>query len=331
MINMKQSRIIEFFNYKNDNFKIDYFERKSRKKRFNLLVWAAVIMISISAAGSIEMNWDKIYEKYSIESIYTQIKQYPFAVVMLDSGSANCALILCGGQSVLVDCGQEKAEKNVLDVLKIMNIDEIDLAVLTHPDKDHIGNFEQVTDAVTVHRFVTCENGSYELSSYYNRLIKKLGENNIIPETAKAEDRFTYDELILEVISPEKVYDKSNDNSLVIKASYRDNSVLLTGDISKKAEEDILRSSADISANVLLVAHHGSSSSTSQAFLESVAPEYAVISVQQEDYLPNDSTLERLIDYGCRLYRTDYFGNIAALSDGKEIKIVTEYDDYRGE
>jgi len=240
-------------------------------------------------------------------------------------------LISCEDKYILVDCGQEKADKNILDVLKIMNIDTIDLVVLTHPDKDHIGNLEQVIESAAVKRFITCKNGDYELSSFYNSLMNSLTDHNIRCENASAGDRYTFNELTLDIVSPAMIYDTSNDNSLVIKAAFRNVSVLLTGDISRKAEADILSCGTDVSADVLLVPHHGSGGSASDEFLQRIAPDYAIISVEQEEYLPSDRTLARLINYGCRLYRTDYFGNIAVLSSGENVKVVTEYDDYRGD
>lgn len=291
-----------------------------------MLVFLAAVTFATSALTAIAPDWGKIFDESNLTSIYGQSERYPVAMYVLDSGSANCVLVCSAEGNILVDCGQEKAQRNVLDTLDILDIHTLDLVILTHPDKDHIGNLEQVIKTVDVKRFITCENGDYELTSIYRSLEAKLNESHIDIETAKSGDRIAFGELTLDVVSPIMVYDTSNNNSIVVKLVYGDFTALLTGDIGKQAEADILESGADISARVLLVPHHGSGSSTTEEFLQGVNPEYAIISVEQTDYLPGDKTLARLIDFGCEIYRTDVSGNIVVLSDGEECRILTEYD-----
>ena len=314
---------IKPFNYTDEESPYDV---KNHRKRFNRLVFVAAVAFAISAIVSISPDWDKIIEYGNLVSVYTASERYPISVYVTDCGSANCVLVHSVEGNILVDCGQEKAEKNILDTLDILNIDTLDTVILTHPDKDHIGNLEQVLDSVNVKRFITCENGDYELSEIYDSLVSKLGEKNIEVETAKSGDKILLGELTLDVVSPIMVYDTTNNNSVAVKLRYKNFTALLTGDIGKKAESDIIESGADISASVLLVPHHGSGSSTTEEFLETVNPEYAIISVEQSDYLPNNGTLARLVDFGCEIYRTDISGNIVVVSDGKEIEILTEFD-----
>ncbi len=314
------------FNYTDEESPYDYYEFRKRRKRFNQLVSVAVVALAISAIVSIPWDWEKIAENNNLISVYTESERYPISLYILDSGSANCVLAHSEEVNILVDCGKEKADKNVLDTLDILGIDTLNLAILTHPDKDHIGNLEQVTDSVAVERFVTCENGDYELSEIYNSLVSKLRENDITVETVKSGDKISFGELTLDVVSPIMVYDTSNNNSVAVKLRYKNFTALLTGDIGKKAEEDIVESGADISANVLLVPHHGSGSSTTEEFLKAVNPKYAIISVEQSEYLPNDGTLTRLINFGCEIYRTDVSGNIIVVSDGEACSVMTEYD-----
>ena len=314
------------FNYTDEESPYDYYEFRKRRKRFNQLVSVAAVALAISAIVSIPWDWERIIDDNNLTSMYTESERYPIAVYVLDSGSANCVLVHSEEANILIDCGKEKADKNVLDMLDILDVDTLNLVILTHPDKDHIGNLEQVTDTVNVERFVTCENGDYELSELYGSLVSKLREKNIDIETVKSGDKISFGELTLDVVSPIMVYDTSNNNSVVVKLRCKNFTALLTGDIGKKAEEDIVESGADISANVLLVPHHGSGSSTTEEFLKAVNPKYAIISVEQSEYLPNDGTLTRLINFGCEIYRTDVSGNIIVVSDGEACSVMTEYD-----
>lgn len=297
------------------------------KKRVIFLSIAAAVTLVISAVLTVYSQWNDVFICSDLSSIYTESEEYPFSVFFFDTGSGNCILIHSECADVLVDTGLEKVQANVLDYLKILNIDSIDMLVLTHPDKDHIGNMADVARAIEVERFVTCDNGRYELTELYNELIAVLDNKGTVIEYTRAGDRFVFGSLTLDVVSPTKLYDESNNNSVVLRVRYKDFSVLLPGDIGGSAEQDILLSGADISADVLCVAHHGSGSATTEDFLNAVSPECAVISVEQSEYLPDNGVLSRLINFGCKLYRTDKSGNIAVVSTGEDYKIITEYNE----
>jgi len=111
-----------------------------------------------------------------------------------------------------------------------------------------------------------------------------------------------------------------NDTSLVVKVSYGRVSFLLTGDLGIKGEQELLQGSEDISATVLKVGHHGSTSSTSAEFLAAVTPEVAVISVGQNLYgHPAAAVLRRLRDAGVQVWRTDEAGALTIATDGRRL------------
>ena len=258
----------------------------------------------------------------NLTSIYLESMNYPFSLFVFEVGSGSCALLHSDECNVLVDCGKEIWQFDILDIFDYLDIDKLDLMILTHPDKDHIGDMAEVAENVEIDRFVTCENGDYELTEYYENLLKTLELRDIEVEAVKAGDRISFGDVVLDVVSPTKVYNSTNNNSVVVKVSYNGFTALLTGDAGKAAESDILSSGYDISANVLQVAHHGSGSSTTEEFLEAVDPDCALISVYQSDYLPNDYTLGRLIDYGCDVFRTDVSGSIlVAVNENGDFRI----------
>jgi len=118
-------------------------------------------------------------------------------------------------------------------------------------------------------------------------------------------------------------YDNLNDYSIAAKLVHGENSFLFVGDIEKSAENDILASGADISADVLKVAHHGSSTSSSAKFLEAVGGAYAVIEVGEDNGYghPDPNALKRLEKYGYEIYRTDISGNIVFKSNSYGLTI----------
>jgi competence protein ComEC len=114
-----------------------------------------------------------------------------------------------------------------------------------------------------------------------------------------------------------------NNNSLVIKFSYRNRRLLFSGDIGREAENMLVTSGKDLAADVLKIAHHGSATSSSNLFIESVNPKVAICSVgfHNSFNLPHRSVLERFEEKNCSLYRTDKDGAITIATDGKEVLV----------
>jgi competence protein ComEC len=117
----------------------------------------------------------------------------------------------------------------------------------------------------------------------------------------------------------------SNNNSIVTRLVYGQVSVLLTGDIEALVEQQLVRDRATQASTVLKAAHHGSCTSTTEAFLGAVEPEVVVISVGAEnDFgLPCNDVLDRLD--GMPVYRTDECGTVEVISDGAQAWIETEH------
>ena len=117
-----------------------------------------------------------------------------------------------------------------------------------------------------------------------------------------------------------------NNTSIVLRVVYGETSFLFTGDAEKEEEEDIIASGYTLDSDVLKVGHHGGASSTTELFLQSVRPLYAVISVGAGNPYghPARETLSRLSDAGVKLYRTDMQGDIICTSDGKSLQFSAE-------
>ena len=112
----------------------------------------------------------------------------------------------------------------------------------------------------------------------------------------------------------------------MLRVDFGETSFLFTGDMEQKAEGDLLEAGADVRAAVLKVGHHGSPTSSSEAFLEAVAPSIAVISVGEDnDYgHPSADVLARLEALGTTIYRTDTQGEIIITSDGQTLTVTTD-------
>lgn len=140
-----------------------------------------------------------------------------------------------------------------------------------------------------------------------------------------------FGEVVLTVFHPEEPITQPNKNknrdSLVMKMTYKNVSLLFTGDADKKVEKSL---KGDLKSSVLKVGHHGASTSTDKAFLKKVDPLYAVIFCNDKDGKgktyghPHEPTLRNLKAQKVKLYRTDLSGTIVMKSDGNNITVIEE-------
>jgi competence protein ComEC len=219
-------------------------------------------------------------------------------------------------QVILVDAGMPGAGGWIVDYLEARGIERLDLVVLTHLDPDHAGGMGDVLGAFEVERFWE---SAYPRRGLVSRLLTRaLRSNGVEPEPVLRGQRLELDGgVTLEVLSPWEPWAPGSDknaNSVVIRLTYGETRVLLTGDIDRETEERLLESGADLRCDLLKVPHHGSRTSSSQAFLEACAAPVAVICCQPNSPLghPVRAVLRRLRDVGSTWYRTDRNGTVIA-------------------
>lgn len=251
----------------------------------------------------------------------------------LDVGQGDGLLMITPERkTVLIDAGPPETDDQVVEALNRVGVKEIDVVVATHPHADHIGGITKVLDAFPVKMFL--DSGQAHSTQTYRRLLEEIRERGIRFVAADAGQEFELDSgVVLHVLGPSKpLIEKSqgselNANSVVIRLTYGDFSMLLTGDSEAETEERLLeRTASSLSATVLKVAHHGSRYATGAAFLKSVQPEVAVISCGTDNEYghPAQTTLDRLRKAGVELYRTDLQGHITIYTDGTAYRIETE-------
>jgi competence protein ComEC len=201
----------------------------------------------------------------------------------------------------------------------------LDLVVLTHPDEDHISGLVPVLERYQVDTVVWRELGCQDpICDRWRQLMGEVGATVYNGEAGLAVELDRG--LRMEVLHPGAellIADGYNDNSIVTRLSYGAASVLLTGDVTARAEAVLLASGSPLRSTVLKAGHHGACTSTTAPFLEAVDPELAVISVGADnDYgHPCDDVLERLS--GRVVYRTDEHGTVEVVSDGARVWVDT--------
>lgn len=244
-------------------------------------------------------------------------------VYYLDVGQGDSALIQVNNKNLLIDSGPKSDKKKLLNYLSKININKLDYIIATHPHEDHIGNMSEIIDNYNVLNFYAPKVES--TTKTFEQMIDSLKAKNLkINVIKKGTNSINLGENTkVTVFSPTKdYYEDLNNYSPIIKIQYGETSFLFTGDAQKDIEKEMIASNENISADVLKVGHHGSSTSTTKEFLNKVRPCIGVISVGTDNSYnhPNTDTLKRLKDNNIKVYRTDKDSLIILSSDGSTIE-----------
>ena len=234
----------------------------------------------------------------------------------IDVGQADSALILCGGESMLIDGGNVADSSLVVSYLADQGVDSLDYVVCTHAHEDHVGGLSGPLSQYPAEH-VLAPVTEYDTKAFEN-FLKYTRQQGLEVTSPSPGDTWTVGDASVTVLGPQKAYEDTNNTSIVLRLDYGETSFLFTGDAERDAEADMLEAGAALQADVLKVGHHGSNTSTSYPFLREVAPEYAVISVGEgNDYgHPHAETMSRLRDADVTVYRTDLQGNIIIQAGG---------------
>ncbi len=245
-------------------------------------------------------------------------------VDFIDVGQGDCTLITTTDSVILVDGGESGYSQTVINYIKNKGISEIDLCIATHPHTDHIGSLVDVFNDFEVKGVMLLEAVDHNTATY-ERLLEYTEENDVLIP-AQVGETYSYGELDIELLGPVAEYDDINSMSIVAKVTFGGTSVMLTGDASTQSEEDMLSdNSADYSADILKIGHHGSNTSTCEEWLSAVEPQYAVISCGEGNSYghPHKELIQRLDKFDIDYYRTDLLGDIVFESDGEKFTLVS--------
>lgn len=248
-----------------------------------------------------------------------------FSVHFIDVGQGDSTLIISDGKTVLIDAGEKEMGTRVVKYLENLGIEKLDYVIATHPHSDHIGGLSQVIDKFSIGKIIMpkLRDEIVPTTKTYTALLSSIAEKGLKITPAKAGMSYELGRGRLEVLAPDNEFEDLNNYSVVARLIYDKSSFLFTGDIEQEAEKSLLNTGAGLKSNVLKIAHHGSSTSTHQAFLDAVNPQFCVIPVGDDNRYnhPNSNVIKRLTKMGVRIFRTDYDGDIVFEYENKKLVV----------
>ena len=266
---------------------------------------------------------------FSTNSIANQ-KDGLLKVYFFDVGQGDAIFIESpNGNQVLIDGGPDSMVVQKLGKTMPFYDKDIDIIALTHSDADHVTGLIEVLNRYEVGNIVYSNivRNSALYGAWQNAVVKE-GADIVEPVFGKVID--LGNGVTLTILHPAKslmgkIMEKANNESIVLTLKYGETEILLTGDIETKTERQMILRGADLDADILKVAHHGSKTSTIEEFLYEVSPRIAVIQVGAKNRYghPTQEVLKRLDGYGIKYYRTDIHGDVKVVSDGQNFKITT--------
>ncbi len=305
----------------------------------DVLLFYAILILSMIMLKYAEKFLVKIFIFCSAISIFFIVSSFDdkklispgeLTVIMIDVGQGDSFLLsFPNGKTALIDAGEavknySVGERVIIPLMDKLKINKIDYAFISHFDNDHYGG---MVSLISQHKINKVYFPATDTSSKADRFIEYLDNNKIAHKKCGSlnmkESGLSLYALCRRQILGERY--SSNDNSIIVKVIYGNNSFLFTGDLEKRGESYFLNNSKEfLNSDVLKIAHHGSSGGTSDEFLNAVTPRFSLISagIKNKFRHPSKEVLKKLRNHKSLIYRTDISGAVILKSDGENISEV---------
>ncbi|WP_419892910.1 MBL fold metallo-hydrolase [Oceanobacillus kimchii] len=225
--------------------------------------------------------------------------------------------------AVLFDTGDWQGVE-VVPYLQEQNISHLDLVIISHPDADHIGQLTDVIENIQVDE--VWMSGNESTSQTYLDAMEAILDQDITYQEPRTGEEYTIGPLDIEILYPETISGKSNEESVSIRLDYDEVSFVLTGDAGKQEELEMIESTESLDSTVLHLGHHGSDTSSDADFVREVNPELAIYSAGQNNSYghPSEEVIRLLNNKDIEWYGTDVNGTIIVETDGQEYSVQME-------
>ena len=309
-------------------------KKSKRTKEARSLTWLIIVIFIMFFAVVVDENYVKAFkilnETNEVITGFINVEEENLdgeviKIYFLDVGQADCILLTSNGEAMLIDAGNNKDGKYVVNCIKELGISKINYLIGTHPHEDHIGGLDYVIREFDIDNIYMPKVKTN--TTNFEEVLDEVANKDLKITTPNRGDTFSVGNINCEVMqvgvgTVEEQQENLNLSSIIIRATYGEQSYLFTGDA--EITNEIARNWPQ--TDVLKVGHHGSNSSTSEDFLNQLMPEIAIIQVGKgNDYgHPQKTILDRLSKMNIEIFRTDLNGTVVITSDGKVNSVNTE-------
>ncbi|MCQ2463920.1 MAG: MBL fold metallo-hydrolase [Clostridia bacterium] len=293
--------------------------RRKNKKLFKKIIYIIVAVIAAFSA----------YEFKEYESVPDVIPDSgEIQVHFIDVGQGSSTLIQSGEYGVLIDAGERDYGVTVCNYLNKYGIKRLSYVIATHPHSDHIGGMAKVLNGFKCDKLYAPElpDNLVPSTSCYEKLLDAISDNNIDAEYAKPGMSFSFGGALFQFMGPVTDINDLNNMSVVTKITYKDTSILITGDAEIQEMNTLTSLPYDFDSDIYAMSHHGSRTGLQKSFLKLVSPKIAVISCgKNNDYgHPHTEALNYLKNNKITYYRTDKHGDVVVTVNADGYSFETE-------
>lgn len=293
--------------------------KKNHKIIISIIIALIVLIFGYLGINIDELNIDVENLNNEVEITSNQIVEGELRVYFIDVGQADSILVCNQNESMLIDAGNNEDGDDVVNFIKDKGITKLNYVIGTHPHEDHIGGLDNVINSDLGIENILMPNIQTNTKTFED-VLDAIANKGLKVTAPNKGDTFKIGDSNCEVMT-DSILDEDNLNlsSIIIRLEFGSNSFLFMGDSEIENEKTRTWPKTD----VLKVGHHCSNTSSSEIFLNQVKPSYSIIMVGKDNSygLPKDKILDRLINIGSKIYRTDETGTIKITSDGNTIEV----------
>ena len=283
--------------------------KKGKPSLLAIIIFIVIALLGVKETGLVEIDNSKLTNSRLDGEVY---------VHFIDVGQGSSTLIQQGKNGILIDSGLADYGDTVSDFIKSCGVTDLEYVIATHPHDDHIGSLPQVMDDFTVGKIIMPELAEFNTPTtrVYERLIDYIVDNNIDAYAAEFGDIYEMDDVKVQILGPVKQVKDLNDMSVICKVYAGENTFMLLGDAEKEELASVYeynnKYGSDLKSDVILLGHHGSSTSIYKPFLNKVDAKTAVISCGRNNSYnhPHKEALDYCKQNGIAVVRTDIHGTI---------------------
>jgi len=309
--------------------------KKAKNKRgFIKIVAALVILVAVAIGVNFALG-NPIGS--AVQTFLDNQEQAPQQVVtaaegeirvhFIDVGQGDAILLQSDDNAVLIDGGinRRATTDSLVAYLRDVGVTRLDYVVSTHPHADHVGGLPTILREFEVGHVLMPD--LMHTTNIFTQFLEAIDELDIPVTMPNRYDENFFQAGIIHMHmvnpghGPYRAPRDLNDVSIIVRMVHGETSFIFTGDAEIPAEQRILESGVNISADVMLAGHHGSRTSSHPEFVAAINPSIAVISVGEDNSYghPNQEVLDTFAERNMRVYRTDQLGSIVLVTDGTSI------------